>query len=310
MSSANLVQVIVVEEVTYDTTPAAATWDTVRLTSESLSATPNVNQSSEIRADRMVADQFIVSTASEGSMDFELSATGATDVLLEGAMYDSWTTDVLKIGTEKHSYSIEKAYTDLTANHYTVFSGCVISQMSLNVAYGEPVTGSFEIAGASVTPASATQSGTITAATTTAVMNAVSDLSTLNIGGTAFGGCIQSVSLNINNNVRPSECIGSDTPGDQIAGTAQITGSLSAYLTDTTVQWYTSQVLNQTAFDIQFTIEDAAGNSYDFDLPNCRISGASPNAEGIDTDVMINVDFNALYHAASASSLVVTRVTA
>ena len=165
------------------------------------------------------------------------------------------------------------------------------------------------MAGASVTPASATQVVTGTnQPTTTDVMNAVSDLTTINIAGTAFGGCIQSISLNINNNLRPSTCIGSDTPGDQIAGTAEITGSIEAYLTDTTVQWYTSQILNQTAFDIQFTVEDSAGNSYDFDLPNCRISGSAPNAQGINTDVMITAEFTALYDSGSGSSLTITRV--
>jgi hypothetical protein len=307
MSSANLVSVIAIEEATYDTTPATGTWDTARITSESLSATPQVNSSSEIRSDRMVADQFVVSTASEGSLDFEFSAGGLFDTLLEGAMYDSWTADVLTVGTEQHSYSIEKEFTDLTANHFLVFSGMRVGGMSLGFTYGEAVTGSFTMAGASVTPASATQVVTgVTAATTSRVMNAVSDMTSLKIAGTTFTGCIRGIQLAINNNLRPSECVGSDTPGDQIEGTAEITGSIEAYLTDTTVQWYTSQILNQTQFDIEFTLSDGT-NTYTFDLPNCRISGSAPNAQGINTDVMIQADFTALYDSGSSSSLTITR---
>ena len=310
MSSANEVSVIIVEEATYDTTPAAGTWETMRLTSESLSATPQVNQSSEIRADRMVADQFIVSTASEGSMDFELSMGGAFDLLLEGVMYNDWTTNVLKVGTSstEKSYSLEKEFGDLTANHIFLYSGMRVNQMSLNVQYGEPVTGSFEMVGATVATSStsAVGGGTLNQATSTDVVNAVDGLSAINIAGTAFTGCIQAITLNINNNFRPEQCIGSTTPGDQIPGTAVITGTVSAYLTDTTVQWYTSQVLNNSAFDIQFTLSDGT-NTYDFDLPNCRISGSAPSATGIDTDVMADIEFTALRDATAASSLVITR---
>ena len=310
MSSANDVSVIIVEETTYDTTPAAGTWETMRLTNESLSATPSVNQSSEIRTDRMISDQFIVSTASEGSMSCELSMAGAFDLLFEGVMYNDWTTDVLKVGTTatEKSYSIEKNYSDLTANHYIVFSGMRVAGMNLNVNYGDPVTCEFQMQGASVTTGSSSSvgGGTTNPATSTDVVNAVSDLSLLEIAGTTFSGCIQGITLNINNNLRPTQCIGSDTPGDQIAGSCVITGSVSAYLTDTTVQWYTSQVLSQTAFDLRFTLSDGS-NTYDFDLPNCRVSGSAPAAEGIDSDVMINLDFNALRDPTAASSLIITR---
>ena len=308
MSSSNLVSLIVTEETVYDTTPSAATWETVRFNSESFSATPSINTSEEIRSDRMVADQFIVSTASEGGYEFEMSAGGVFDVLLEGAMYSAWATDVLKIGTTQFGYSVEKEFTDLTANHFMVFSGMRVGQMDLGFTYGEAVKGSFGMAGASVTTASATAIGTgsVTAATTGRVMNAVSDMTSLKIAGTSFTGCIRGIQLSINNNLRPSECVGSDTPGDQIEGTAEITGSIEAYLTDTTVQWYTSQVLSQTQFDIEFTLSDDT-NTYTFDLPNCRISGSAPNAEGVNTDVMIQADFTALYDSGSGSSLTITR---
>ena len=308
MSSANLVSVIVAEESSYDTIPTAGTWETMRMTGESLSATPNVNSSAEIRSDRMVADQFLVSTASEGSVEFEFSAGGAFDLLLEGALYGDWTTDVLKVGSVEHSYVFEKEFTDLTANHFFIFSGMKVDQMNLGFTYGEAVTGSFEMAGASVATQSTTGDGTKTLnpATSTRVMNAVTDMTALEIDGVGFTGCIRSIQLNINNNHRPEECVGSDTPGGQTPGTAEVTGTIEAYLTDTTVQWYTSKVLGQTQFDILFTLSDDT-NTYTFDLPNCRISGAAPSAEGVNTDVLITADFTALYDATAQTSLVITR---
>lgn len=308
MSSANLVSVIFVEEVAYDTTPADdAGWESLRFTSESLTATPTTNQSEEIRADRMVADQFKVSTEVAGGFEYEFSAL-TFDSLLEGAMYNSWATGVLKVGVEEHSYSVEKNYSDLTANHFILFSGERVSEFNIGFTYGEAVQGSFTMAGASVKSGSTTAvgTGTVAAPTTTRVMNAVSDLSGIEIDATVFTGCLRAVNLTVNNNLRPAECIGKDTPSDQIAGTAEITGNIEAYLTDTTVQWYTDKVLNQVAMGIKFTISDGT-NSYEFNIPNAKITGETPQAEGINTDVMITADFTALYDGTADSSLVITR---
>lgn len=308
MSSANLVEVIFVEEVTYDVTPTDSTdWESLRFTSEALSATPTTNQSEEIRSDRMIADQFKVSVDVGGGLDYEFSAT-TYDGLLEGTMYDTWSTGVLKVGVEEHSYTLEKTFSDLTANHFMTFSGMRVGEMAIGFSYGEAVSGTFTMAGASVVGASTSLvgAGTVAPATTTRVMNAVSDLSEIKIDDTTFTGCLQSVNLSVNNNLRAANCIGSDTPSDQIAGTAEITGSIEAYLTDTTIQWYTDRVLNQTPMAISFTISDGT-TSYNFNIPNAKITGEAPQAEGINTDVMITADFTALYDDTTGSSLVITR---
>lgn len=310
MSSANLVSVIFAKETVYDTIPTGATplWDTLRFTGESFSATPVTNASEEVRSDRMIADQFKVSTEVGGGFDFEFSADTFDD-LMEGAMYDTWTAGVLKIGVEEHSFSVEKEFSDLTANHFIVFSGERVGEMSLGFTYGEAVKGSFVMAGASVVASSLTSVdglSSVNAPTVTRIMNAVSDLSGIEIDSVAFTGCLRAVELNINNNLRPAECIGSDTPGDQIAGTAEITGSIEAYLTDTTVQWYTDKVLNQTTMAIKFAITDGT-TIYEFYIPNCKITGETPKAEGINSDVMITADFTALFDATEGSSLVITK---
>lgn len=307
MSASNDVTIIYVPETAYGTTPALGTWETARFTSEGITATPLVNQSEEVRNDRMRGDQFKTSVDVTGNIDFELSAT-TYDTLFELAMNATWATNVLKIGKENKSISIEKNYSDLTANHFIVFDGVRCSEMSLGFTHGEAVTGSFNFAGSDVTSASATASsgGTVNPATSNRVMNAVSDMTSLKIDGTAFSGCLSSVDFTINNNLRPAKCIGQDYPQDQFLGTADVTGSIEAYLSDTTVQWYTDKVINQTAMEIEFTLSDGT-NTYTFHFPNCRISGDTPSAEGLDTDVMISAEFTALYDATEASSLVITR---
>jgi len=308
MSSANELGLIFVPEIVYNETPVdSALWETARFTSESLSATPTTNTSQEIRNDRMVADQFKVSVEVGGGFDFEFSAD-TFDSLIDGAMMAAPAAGVWKIGKEDVSYTFEKEYGDLTTNNFILFSGQRVSEWSLGFSHGEAVAGSFSMAGANVTSSSASSvgAGSVIPPTTTRIMNAVSDLSSIEIDTVLFTGCLQSVELNVNNNLRPANCIGKDTPSDQLFGTANITGSISAYLTDTTILWYTQKVINQVEMGIKFTISDGT-SSYEFDVPRAKITGNTPNAEGINTDVMITADFEALIDEVSGSSFIITK---
>jgi len=308
MSSGNLVELSIVRETAYDVTPVnSPDWETLRYTSEDFDAQAQVQQSEEIRSDRMVGDQFKVSTETSGGFEFEMSAN-TFDSLIDGAMMSTPAAGVWKIGVEDISYTVTKNFTDLSANHFHHFSGQRVSEMSLTFSHGEALKGSFAMAGASVVTNSASLvgTGTLAPATTTRVMNSVSDLTGIEIGGVSFTGCIQEISLNVNNNLRPANCIGKDTPSDQILGTASVTGTIKAYLTNTTVQWFTNQMLNQTGFDLRFIATDGT-TSYEFDIPNCRLSGSAPNSDGIDTDVMIEADFTALFDASTSTSLLITK---
>lgn len=308
MSSANLTDLTFVPESAYGTTPTDSDdWEALRFTSENFTATPQVGQSQEIRSDRMIQDQFKTSMEAGGGFNYEFSA-GTFDNLLEGAMCDTWDSDVLKISTDEKAFSIQKYFSDLTANEYLLYKGMRVSTFSMNFAHGSPINGAFSFGGADVVPSSidALGAGAAPAESTSRIMNAVSDLSSVEIDSVAFSGCINNITLNINNNLRAILCLGSDTPSDQSLGSAVVSGTLEAYLTDTTVQWYTSRVINQTTIAITFTISDGT-NSYVIDIPNARLSGATPNARGINTDVMVTVDFTALYDATEDSSLVITR---
>lgn len=308
MSSGNLVEVTFVKETVYDTTPVnSPDWETARWKSESLNSQPEVGTSEEVRADRMIGDQFKTRVESGGGFEFEFSAD-SFDTLLDGAMMKAVAAGIWKIGTDDISYTLTKQFTDLTANHFFHYSGMRVGEMSLSFVNGEPLTGSFTFGGASIATASASLvgTGTLAPATTTRVMNAVSDVTNIEVGGVGFSGCIQEITLNINNNLRPTSCIGSDTPSDQLLGTAEITGTIKAYLTDVTVQWYTDKVLNQAAFDLKFSVTDGS-STYEFDLPNCRLNAPSPASGGLNNDVMIEADFVALYDATNATSLMITK---
>lgn len=309
MSSSNLVALRYVAEATYNTTPAdSVNWQELRFTSESISATPQVNQSNEVRSDRMVADQFLVTTEVGGALNYEFSASSYDD-FLEAVLAGTWTGEVLKVSTDQYSFSVEGEFTDLTTNEFKQFTGMRVATMSMNVAPAAPISGEFTFAGAgaAVTDTSLVGGGSSANALTTDVMNSVGDVSNIKIDTVTFDGCINNIVLNIDNNLRPANCIGSDTPSDQVYGTALVTGTIEAYLSDATMLWYKNNVLGQVAMEIEFTVADTAGNTYVFLIPNAKISGEAPASGGLNTDVLLSAEFTALYDATEGTSLKITR---
>lgn len=305
MSDSNRVSVKIVPEVTYGVTPVDDTgWIYQRFTDESLVATVNTTESAEIRTDRMLSDMSISSKQAGGGLDIEFSPT-TYDTLLAAAMGSTWTTDVLKVGVLTPSFSVEKAFEDL--GKFVAFSGMRVGQASLNIAYGEILTGSFQFMGnGATTPASTlVGAGTVAPATTTDVMNATSDIGTVTIDGVSTGICINSMTLDINNNMRETTCIGKEFANDVKYGSASITGSVELYLSAEVFDLY-QNVLDNTSVALTYTIDDGT-YSYTFLLPNVKLSGDTPAAGGKDNDVMLSLTYSALYDATEGTSLKITR---
>ncbi len=92
MSSANAVQDIFVRETQYGVTPPLATAiaHTVRMTTESLSGTPQTTQSQENRTDRMSGGQIVTGLEVGGDINGELSADPAYWELFQMGMMMPW----------------------------------------------------------------------------------------------------------------------------------------------------------------------------------------------------------------------------
>jgi hypothetical protein len=217
--------------------------------------------------------------------------------------------DKLSIGTTKKSYSIEKAFLDLT-NKAINYRGMIASEMNLNVSYGEIVNGSFTFSGNDYEAVDAsvdfmTNGRTIDAAATTQSMNGSVDMPFLASGatGTLEGVtfCIQSLELSLNNNLNPLNCIGETAPIDYDAGTAQIEVSLSAYLSN--ANWELLQKkLTQEAFALGFIVKNIDG-AYAFYLPAIQVSFDDPSSGGANQIISLEMSGTAKVGATGESAL-------
>lgn len=305
MSESNQVIIRAVRETVYDTTPTnSPDWQEYRFTSEGFSAEPNTIISNEIRSDRMNSDQSLVGVTSQGSLDVEMS-DGTFDDFLESAMCDTWTADVLKIGTTDTSYSVEKSFEDV-ANAFYQYTGQRVGQFDLNVATEDFVTATFSFMGASEATSATSVVGTGTSAppTTTPIMSSP-QVTNIEVDGVASNMCISNLSLSLNNNLRDIKCVGKLANSDTRKGTADVSVSFTAYFDAASKVEY-DKVNSQTALSFQFAVTDGT-NSYTFLLPNCKATAPAPQSGGKDQDVTVDITLNGFFDVTEGTSLKITR---
>jgi hypothetical protein len=167
-----------------------------------------------------------------------IGPSGMLDEVGSGTSYE--IADSVEVGTTKKSFSIEKAFLDLT-DKALIYKGMIANTMNINVNYGEIVSYTFGFVGNDYENADQasefiTDGRTIDAPATTNSMNGSIDMSFIGLGSTgtfdSSSFCIQSVTIGLNNNLNPQTCIGRTAPQDYSEGTAQIEVSISAYLAD------------------------------------------------------------------------------
>lgn len=307
MSDSNRVKITYVPETVFNTTPVdSVDWVEARVTGETLSATTNRTDSTEIRSDRQITSSSKVSRQAAGAMNIELTMNTFDD-LIEAAVAGTWTTDVLEVGVEERSFSIQKEFQDLSTPSFELFTGMRVGQMDLNIATGSLVTGSFNFTGAGESRGTtdALGLGTLTPATTNDVLNATSSIASLTIDGSSTGVCLTSLTMSVNNNLRENMCIGEEFANDIGYGSSLITGSFEAYLTYEMFQKLDA-VADNTDVALSFQIGDGV-NSYTILLPRLKLSADSPQATAKDTDVMITFNYTALLDSVTGTSLRITR---
>jgi len=113
--------------------------------------------------------------------------------------------------------------------------------------------------------------------------------------------CIQSVTLSLNNNLTPQNCIGKIAATNFNPGTANISVELSAYLSDS--NWaILAKKLTQESFSLAFQVKNSDG-WYGFYLPALQVSFSDPSSGGNNSDVMLSMSGTAKVGSNGESSL-------
>jgi len=288
-------------ESTFGTTPSSPGFTPIRHTGTTMGLTKEAMESEELREDRQIAHYRHGNKSVSGDINFELSY-GGLDALLEAVMCGSWATNVLKAGTTRRSFTLERHHQDI--GKYLRSTGCQFNAFSLSVAPNSMVTGSFGVIGKGFTTSSSTLgSSTYSAETTTAPFDSFTG--SITEGGSAVA-VITGLELNVDNGMEALYVVGSDETLEPSIGKSTVTGSITAYFENTAL---IDKFIAETASAIVFTLTDALGNDYIVSLPNIKYNSGSPEVSGPGA-ITVTLDFVALYNASDASQMKITRAPA
>ncbi len=297
-----------VEEVTWGVTPTTPAMKVLSasLYGESLKSSADELVSNAINPNRGILDTRGGQVKVSGSVPFELSTNGM-GTILKGVLGSNVSsaqnvttlkyTHTMKRGTTVPSFTIEKAFTDIS--QYFVYRGCRIGGMSLNVNPEGIASGTFEVMGKNIATSSTPLNSTL--------ISSVHKMYANFEGGLLEGGVaakLLNFSFNISNGLYDSRIVGSRESAQIGVGKSEITGQITVMFEDLT---YFSKWLNETESSLKLKYINGL-NSCEFNFPRVKYNGEGSPAIETQEGIVLNLNFRALVDNALATDVVITLI--
>jgi len=292
-----------VAESTFGTTPGTPSLIQLPYTTHSLDLTKERVTGTDIQPDRMQRVDRHGNRSVAGDIVADLRK-GDYDAFLESAFFNTFSTNVLKIGTTPKFFSIEDAATDIT--QFRLFTGMAVSSLAVSIRPNQMVTATFSMVGKDMTISGTSVDATKTAASGNAPFDAYSGaLSIGNAGGSLSSSAIVTgIDFTLNNALAPTFVVGSASTPQLEYGMATVEGTITAYFEDAAL---VNRFINETESGLQVVVDDPTGASdYTWLFPRVKINGASVPVDG-PTSRIITLPFVALYDTTEATNIKLTR---
>lgn len=292
-----------VAETVFGTTPETPALIQLPYTTHTLNLTKERVSGTDIQPDRMQRVDRHGNRTAAGDIVADLRK-GDYDALLESAFMNTFSTNVLKVGTTIKSFSIEDAATDIA--QFRLFKGMAVSSLAVSIRPNQMVTGTFSMVGKDMAIASTSVDPTKTASSGNAPFDAYSGaLSIGNTGGALSSAAIVTgIDFTLNNALAPTFVVGSNTTPQLEFGMATVEGTITAYFEDATL---INRFLNETETALQVSVDDPTGSSdYTWLFPRVKINGADVPVDN-PTSRIISLPFVALYDTTEGTNIKLTR---
>lgn len=292
MSSGAKIRLYYAVEETPEVLPAVPVWKTVRRITDGLSESVTTETSASVSDTRFRQGGMATEAEITGSLEVELFI-GLFDDFWSAVAMNEWASDVLQFGGDvRKTFTFVKFHSDI--GQVFIYRGVRIGEASMSIATTGKITATFGLVG--------------TGFERTAVNPVVAPLpvpevvmvSALNVGDLTVNGenivgtaCMQSLELNITNNLEAIRCIGNQKLSAQTYLEKMVDITLSSqFIFGAQAAEYVDYVKSRDTMPINFSIEDSKGNGYAFEFPQLEVSEANhPDGGGEDT-IMLDVSFN------------------
>lgn len=204
------------------------------------------------------------------------------------------------------SFTMETAFNDVT-QHF-LMKGMRVGTYSLDVSSGSIVTGSMSFKGEETTTSTASTLKKapykVLDSTATEVVNATANVGNLVKDGAALSTAVQSITMEGDASLRDQMAVGSKFPSGIGTGRFNLTGTITAYFQDLTLY---NDFINHATTSISWSFTDTDHNTYFFTIPALKITSDPISPEGIDQDVLENMEWTAFRDAATECMIQVDR---
>jgi len=292
-----------IAETTYGTTPSTPAFSPLPHTGTTLNVSKDAVESEKLRGDRQVEDFRHGNKTVGGEISCELEYQ-AFDDIIEAALCGTWNSDVLKAGTTRRSFTLQRKFADLATAEFHTYKGCEINSMAISVSPNAMVGCTFGVVGQDLSIATSAITGS-TFGSDVGETPFDSFTGSISEGGSSIA-TVTSIEFTLENGIEPLFSVGSQTTSRPAIGRSRVTGTLTTYFESKTLY---EKFLNETSSSITLTLADLDGNEYEFDFSNVKYNSGQPDVSG-EGAITIAMDFVALYDGTDQSQIKITRTTA
>lgn len=303
MSSGAKIKLYYCVETEAGVTPASPTWKTVRRVTDGLTESVTTEASNSVADSRFRQGGMATEAEITGTLEVELSI-GLFDDFWSAVAMNDWATDVLKFGGDlRKTFTFAKVFEDV--GQIFIYRGVRIGEAKMSIATTGKITASFGLVG---TEFERTTTNPVTSPTPVpdAVLVSAINVGDLTVNGETIVGkaCLQSLELNITNNLEAIRCIGNQKLTAQMYLEKMVDITLSTqYMFSAQSAGYIDFIKTRAVMPINFSIEDSKGNGYAFEFPSLEVSEANhPDGGGEDT-ITIDINYNHI-----KTSPIITRI--
>lgn len=286
--------------------PANTVWQKMNFVSHDINPQSDTVRSRIIRPDAANQEARRFSGGFSGTIAMELARDTELENLMSYALRGTWATNVLKAGAAKTELAFEEKVLEGATSYYSRYRGAVLGGFALEVSTDGMADVRFPVTGRTIEDATAVlANSTYTAAGTAPVLAGVDFTSMTMTGWTTPVLEVDSVTIDLTNNLRSDRKLGSKDPRAVPWGKRDVTIEFSAYFKD-------NEALQKFKADpvvaCTFGFTTSGGTSgFDFQFDRARITSYGKPIAGENQTIMVSMSMVATYDATNATDFRITR---
>lgn len=294
-------QISYVAETDYGQTPASPSMTALDFTTSSLNFTKQTHSDDSIVGDRMRRNTGHGNTVSSGDIGINFKYA-EYDAFFEGLLSGGFSSNVLKPGLTRKSFTIEEASKDIA--QYRKFTGALVNTFALTIPLQGYLSATLSMMAQGHAISGTPLDDDVTAPTVGAPY--FHGIAAFQEGGSDARDLLSNLTLKIDNGLTAQYALGNTSPVDFSSSWIDVSGTIEPYFADANIY---NKFVNGSGSSLDVILQDDAGNSFEIFIPNIQYSGASKNISGTGFQTFA-MPFTARFDVSTSANIVITRTPA